>query len=779
MTRRRILFLAIALVAVIALLVIAILRARVERRHGLPRAEKAAEETARGELPPPAKWTDAFRTAAGDDLAGLVEEIEAKHPDLYRRWSLAWLHARALIEAGDDEAAVAKLAPFTVSGHPFRDLALHHRASVRGGAAGSADRLTLIFEHARSPWREEAIDEEIVWRASLEELQPLLEFAARIAPSASTARRREISSRVVEALIDRGRDQQALLRALSLLQGGTGDDAADRAARAIDRPAIVNGLNGEELALLGEALQTHRHYERAAAVLGMAIARQPGDDLRFALGRSYFGAERFAEAQAAYMRGANATRDPAMKAQFLWHAARAAQLQGDDAAAERLMTAAIAVKGTHPSTTAALTQRIRTRVRQRRLAAASADLAQLRRMAAGQRAVYEGSLAYAVGALGAGQPRACIVTLDAVPRAVLNAEDRAEIAYWRARSLERIDPAAAVRGYLDVHRISQTTPYRRFARQRLSAAHLHAALEKERTLRDAQAARLLAAGSFDVARRIQTERLHLSASDRATQLKKLQSIYGRLPGYRDVLELKPEPLPRFPLRDPAPLDLLLAMGLFDDAVEGIQKRWGLRPPAEALTRSWLLNLGGASRQSIYAIEVMMRSVPEGFQPELLPPLIRQLLHPRYFGTAIEADAARHDADPALVLSIMREESRFDPRAKSQAAARGLLQFIITTARDVGRRVGLVDIDPEDLYDPRVIISLGAKYIGELSERFGGNGYRVAASYNAGPKQAELWSRLQPAPGDDFFYAAVNFDETKGYVRKVMGSYEEYAGNTER
>ncbi|HEX2121467.1 MAG TPA: lytic transglycosylase domain-containing protein, partial [Thermoanaerobaculia bacterium] len=154
-------------------------------------------------------------------------------------------------------------------------------------------------------------------------------------------------------------------------------------------------------------------------------------------------------------------------------------------------------------------------------------------------------------------------------------------------------------------------------------------------------------------------------------------------------------------------------------------------------------------------------------------VVSRLLYPRYFFPFIAADAKRYEADPALVLSIMREESRFNPRAKSQAAARGLLQFIITTARDIGRDVGLVDVAPEDLYDPRVIIRLGAKYIGELTEQFGGNRYRAAGAYNAGPKQVALWTRLQPAAGDDYFLTAINFDETKHYVRKVMNSYERY------
>jgi soluble lytic murein transglycosylase len=171
---------------------------------------------------------------------------------------------------------------------------------------------------------------------------------------------------------------------------------------------------------------------------------------------------------------------------------------------------------------------------------------------------------------------------------------------------------------------------------------------------------------------------------------------------------------------------------------------------------------------------MMKSVPKDYHPALLPVTVQRLLYPRYFYPFIVEDAKKYEADPALVLSIMREESRFNPRAKSAAAARGLLQFIITTARDIGQQVGLVDVEPEDLYDPRVIIRLGAKYIAELAEQFDGNRYRTAAAYNAGPKQVALWARLQPGEGDDYFMTAVNFDETKHYVRKVLNSYEMYS-----
>ena len=115
-------------------------------------------------------------------------------------------------------------------------------------------------------------------------------------------------------------------------------------------------------------------------------------------------------------------------------------------------------------------------------------------------------------------------------------------------------------------------------------------------------------------------------------------------------------------------ELLMSMGLFDEAADSIPRRYDL------LTRSLALNWGGASRDSIYEIEVFMSSVPRDYVPQLLPLTVRELLYPRHFYDAIVEDARRFDADPTLLLAIMREESRFNPRAKSEAAARGFAEL---------------------------------------------------------------------------------------------------------
>ncbi len=873
--KRLALFTAAAVVLLVALGLAAFFVAARQRaaRHRVFRAAPVEVKTkalASAEMRPVAEWTEQFRLleASGRwaDLSTLLVKIEREHLDLYQRWSLGYLHARALIESNEMAAAGKRLAPYLAPGHPFRDLALSHQAEIDEGrgdhAAASRDRQQLIFQATHSTDRNAAIDDEIEFLSHSGNLRGLTDFAARISPSADTRRRRDLSARTLELLVRAGNRADAVARGMILLQGGTLDDASDRAARILDHPEAIRSMDVNQLAILGETMRNHRHFDRAIALLTLALQKggsptERPDDLLFAIGRSQFGNEDYGAALQTYMRGASSTRDPKWKATFLFHASRATQLQGDDAGAERLMTAVLSVPGRYPATSSALTQRLRTRIKQRRVAEAGADLNALRGGWPKDHAVYDGSLAYAIGLIGAGNRGGGLSALNSIPRGLMDPYEVSEIEYWRARALEASNPTASFGAYLNVLRAPVSTHFAYFARERLDAADMKPRLQKELATRDAEVARLVAAGNWDLARRVATDRILLSSENRQAELKRLAEIYQHLPSYAAVLNLRAEPFPSFPLGTsvaaadlvparpqalmqsamllpatkprvvqkkpaskthaagkgkpkaktqpagvargkkapagpvrianlkPAPVPqppgpdlgarttLLMAMGLFDEAADQIPKRYGLRPLSSALTQSLALNQGNASRDSIYAIEVMMSAVPRDFVPELLPRTVKQLLYPRYFFDSIEQDSRKFGADPYLVLSIMREESRFNPRAKSEAAARGLLQFIITTARDIGREVGIVEVSPDDLYDPRIIIRLGAKYISTLSQRFHDDHYNVAGAYNAGPNQVALWSRLAPGAGDDFYLSSVNFDETKHYIRKVMNSYRRY------
>jgi len=762
---------AVAALIVIAVAVVAFIvtRHRVVR-HRVFRAAPAEHPP----VPPTAQlrgindWSEQFRSLEANgrwgELSELLDKVAASHPNEYRQWQLAYLHARAAVENDNPKNATPRLAPYLANGNPFRDLALFHQADVddtRGDhAAAGRDRQALIFAYPNSLYRDQAIDDEVEF---LKNPQQLAAFSSRIYATAPPARRRDLDAHLVEALVRAGAANVALPKALAILGGGTLDDAAERVSHAIDRPDLVKRLNAQQLALLGTAMQNHRHFDRAAALLSAALNGLPQkhDEILFAIGRSWYGDEKYAQAQQTYMRGANQTRDVRWKAKFLFHASRCAQLLGDDATSEKLMTATIALPLRNDDTSSALTQRIRTRVKQRRFAEAAADLNAMRAMFPRDHALVEASFAYATGMLGAGNNGAALVTLNAIPRNLLDKFEPYEVDYWRARALEASNPSASFAAYLNVLRATMPTHFAYFTRQRLDTPAMQAKLRQEIASRDAEERKQIAAGNWDAARKIETDRYLLSPRDAS----RLAQTYAHVPAYARVLSMRPGQFPHFPLPPNASRDeLLMAMGLFDEAKPKYH---------DLLTQSLALNRGNDSKDSIFNIEVMMKSVPNDYVPQLLPLPVKQLLYPRYFFDFISDDARRFDADPTLILAIMREESRFNPRAKSEAAARGLLQFIITTARDIGRDAGLVDVTEDDLYDPRVIIRLGAKYVSKLAHDLGGNRYEIAAAYNAGPRQVALWSRLAPASGDDFFLSSINFDETKQYVRKVMNSYRRY------
>src|SRR5262249_36322517 len=159
--------------------------------------------------------------------------------------------ARALIELNQRDEAAKALGPFLAPGHPLRDLALFHRAEVAEPETASRLRTLLILQEPRSPLREQTIDDEVEYRATLQDAKPLADFGALLYPKADAKRRRDLDAHLAEKTGD-------VLRALAVLRGGTMDDASERAARVLDRTVVLQRLNAGELALLGEAMKNHR-----------------------------------------------------------------------------------------------------------------------------------------------------------------------------------------------------------------------------------------------------------------------------------------------------------------------------------------------------------------------------------------------------------------------------------------------------------------------------------------------------------------------------------------
>ena len=134
---------------------------------------------------------------------------------------------------------------------------------------------------------------------------------------------------------------------------------------------------------------------------------------------------------------------------------------------------------------------------------------------------------------------------------------------------------------------------------------------------------------------------------------------------------------------------------------------------------------------------------------------------------------RRRLDPRLLLAIMRQESGFNPRAKSGAAARGLMQLTVDTAAKYAARAGFTNLRDEDFYRPEVSISVAAEYLIELTTMFPGLPEAVAASYNGGEDNVARWVRRATHDDPGVFASEVGFAETKDYVFKVMSNYRAY------
>jgi soluble lytic murein transglycosylase len=148
-------------------------------------------------------------------------------------------------------------------------------------------------------------------------------------------------------------------------------------------------------------------------------------------------------------------------------------------------------------------------------------------------------------------------------------------------------------------------------------------------------------------------------------------------------------------------------------------------------------------------------------------------YPALFREIIVREARSRKVDPRLVLAIMRQESGFRARAKSPAAARGLLQLIMEAANKYGPRAGLTNVREDDLYRPDINIRIATEYLAELYKLFPGLPDAVAASYNGGEDNVARWLKRSAHHDPAIFASEVGFSETKGYVFKVMANYRAY------
>ncbi|MEA2426802.1 MAG: hypothetical protein QOF37_430 [Thermoleophilaceae bacterium] len=127
-----------------------------------------------------------------------------------------------------------------------------------------------------------------------------------------------------------------------------------------------------------------------------------------------------------------------------------------------------------------------------------------------------------------------------------------------------------------------------------------------------------------------------------------------------------------------------------------------------------------------------------------------------FSDLINSAAGKYGLDPALLKGLIKQESGFNPNAKSPAGAAGLCQLMPGTAASLGCTNPL---------DPAQAIDAGAKYLSQQLKAFGGDPRKALAAYNAGPGAVQRYGGVPP------------YAETQNYVRSVMAFADQYRTQT--
>ncbi|MBF0279330.1 MAG: transglycosylase SLT domain-containing protein [SAR324 cluster bacterium] len=148
-------------------------------------------------------------------------------------------------------------------------------------------------------------------------------------------------------------------------------------------------------------------------------------------------------------------------------------------------------------------------------------------------------------------------------------------------------------------------------------------------------------------------------------------------------------------------------------------------------------------------------------------------YPRPYWTYILQQSKKANLDPYWVLAIIREESRYDPDALSIADARGLMQLIEPTAKQVAKQQKMRLKNIHSLHDPFINIRLGTHYLGTLARQFHKEIIYAAGGYNAGGHRMKKWLKSSGNLPLDEFVESIPFRETRNYVKRVFMSYRLY------
>ncbi|NLG86106.1 MAG: lytic transglycosylase domain-containing protein [Firmicutes bacterium] len=151
----------------------------------------------------------------------------------------------------------------------------------------------------------------------------------------------------------------------------------------------------------------------------------------------------------------------------------------------------------------------------------------------------------------------------------------------------------------------------------------------------------------------------------------------------------------------------------------------------------------------------------------------RLLFPLHYWPLLQHYGQHYNIDPLLLAAVIRAESKFFPRAQSEAGALGLMQIVPETGVWAADEMGLTDFNIDKLFDPAINIQVGAWYLRELLEEFNEDIVLALAAYNCGRGNVKQWLQTRKETEQQANINELPYAETRSYVQKVLRNYYWY------
>lgn len=260
------------------------------------------------------------------------------------------------------------------------------------------------------------------------------------------------------------------------------------------------------------------------------------------------------------------------------------------------------------------------------------------------------------------------------------------------------------------------------------------------------------------------ERLRQAQVVRATPSPKIQQFLDKAGAFRTEREAVGEATAATRSRL-ARARLLAAAGLSDLAEAEL--RFGSREDAQPVFMA--IERARMESVSFDALRAIKRMAPAYLSMELneAPKDFWQYLFPLPYRSHLLKHAQTHDLDAFMVAALIRQESEFNPRARSRVNALGLTQVMPGTGRQLARRVGFHRFSTSMLYEPEPNLRIGTYYLRTLLDRWAGKWEETLAAYNAGPSRAVDWVTWGDYREPAEFVETVPFTETREYIQAVV------------